>query len=68
MITGVTMFRSSFMKIGPFIQMLFVGWEVIVQAHLHYNIVAYLRHARTLTSKHAPAITQQYTKQCFLLA
>jgi hypothetical protein len=28
---------------------------------LFYNIVAYLRHARTVTSKHVPAITQQYT-------
>jgi hypothetical protein len=26
---------------------------------LHHNIVAYLRYARTVTSKHAPAITQQ---------
>jgi hypothetical protein len=30
--------------------------------------VAYLRHARGVTSKHAPAITQQYTKRCFLHA
>jgi hypothetical protein len=30
--------------------------------------VAYLRHARTVTSKHVPAITQQYTKRCFLHA
>jgi hypothetical protein len=28
--------------------------------------VAYLGHARIVTSKHAPAITQQYTKRCFL--
>jgi hypothetical protein len=32
------------------------------------NTVAYLRHARTVTSKHAPTITQQYTKRCFLCA
>jgi hypothetical protein len=32
------------------------------------DIVAYLRHARTVTSKHAPAITQQYAKRCFLRA
>jgi hypothetical protein len=30
--------------------------------------VAYLRHARTVTSKHASAITQQSTKWCFLRA
>jgi hypothetical protein len=32
------------------------------------NIVAYLLHARTVTSKHVPAITQQQTKRCFLRA
>jgi hypothetical protein len=32
------------------------------------SIVAYLRYARTVTSKHAPAITQQQTKRCFLRA
>jgi hypothetical protein len=30
--------------------------------------VAYLRHARTVTSKYVPAITQQLTKRCFLRA
>jgi hypothetical protein len=30
--------------------------------------MAYLRHARTVASKHAPMITQQYTKRCFLRA
>jgi hypothetical protein len=30
--------------------------------------VAHLRHARTVTSKNAPAITQQLTKRCFLRA
>jgi hypothetical protein len=29
-----------------------------VQLYLDDNIVAYLRHARTVTSEHAPAITQ----------
>jgi hypothetical protein len=32
------------------------------------NIVAYLRHARTVTSKHAPAIKHLLTKRCFLCA
>jgi hypothetical protein len=32
------------------------------------SIVAYLRHVGTVTSKHAPAITQQYTKRCILRA
>jgi hypothetical protein len=32
------------------------------------HIVVYLRHARTVTSKHPPTITQQLTKQCFLRA
>jgi hypothetical protein len=31
-------------------------------------IVVYLLHARTVTSKHVPAITQQYKKRCFLRA
>jgi hypothetical protein len=32
------------------------------------NTVAYLCHARTETLKHAPTITQQWTKLCFLRA
>jgi hypothetical protein len=35
---------------------------------LNYRIVAYLRRARTVTSKHVPTITQQLTKRCFLRA
>jgi hypothetical protein len=35
---------------------------------LYMCIVAYLRHARTVTSKHVSVITQQYTKRCFLYA
>jgi hypothetical protein len=31
-------------------------------------IVVHLRHARTVTSKHVPAITQQWMKRCFLPA
>jgi hypothetical protein len=33
-----------------------------------FYIVAYLPHARTVTSIHVPAITQQQTKRCFLRA
>jgi hypothetical protein len=33
-----------------------------------FIIVAYLRHAKTVTSKHVPTITQQWTKLCFLHA
>jgi hypothetical protein len=32
------------------------------------DIVAYLHHARTITSKHATTITQQQTKRCFIRA
>jgi hypothetical protein len=33
-----------------------------------FYIVAYLRHARTVTSKHAPALMIKYRKRCFLRA
>jgi hypothetical protein len=38
-----------------------------VTSYCNIYIVAYLRHARTVASKHVPAITQQLTKRCFLV-